>query len=180
MLLLIALLTGCWPRCGSLDISGTTATNYEGNDYNAHWFESCGANMGTAGTWNLYGDGGAYIDFFWSAPGDRDWQSIDIEMSVAFPTDLVEPGATVGLDQMGGAVALNPCIDCRQDIAGLTDGTVEILSGSGDDDPCADDGPVYRVQWDLVFGEEGGPHYVTSGTDKIRFSNFLSEDCGGW
>lgn len=165
---------GC-AACGSFVVSGAQATNFEGETYNGHWFEECGANYGTTGTWNLFGDGFANLEFRPSASGDRDWLGIDLEIGASFPTDQIAEGATV-TDVVGGA-AINPGITLHEDVAGLTSGTIEIESFQGLDDVCADDGPTLRVHWDLTYGAEPGPVYVVKGTDRVLFSNFLSEDC---
>lgn len=161
--------------CGSFEISGTTATNYEGHDYNGRWSERCGMNSGTGGTWNLFGDGMANLDFRPSASGDRDWMGIDLELTAAFPTDQIADGATI--TDVVGSAAINPAISAHEDAAGLTEGTIEISGLRGMDDVCADDGPTAHVRWDLTFGAEPGPLYVVKGADRILFMNFLSADC---
>jgi hypothetical protein len=164
----------CVP-CGSFVLSGTTATDATGADYNGTWHEQCGAKMGTSGTWNLLGDGLATLDFFPSAAGDRDWMAIDLEISVSFPTDQVVSGETV-TDLVGGA-AINPAITAHLDGVGLTEGTIEVGGVQGTDDVCEGDGPTAHLTWDLTYGAEGGPLYVVKGSDRVLFMNFLSEDC---
>lgn len=175
--MLLLLLAACWPRCGDYDLSGTTATDYEGHGYNDHWYEECGPNMGTSGDWNLFGDGNADVSFFPNAQGKRGWQGIDIEIGVSFPRDLLVSGTTIGLADLSGGADLNPCIDCRQDGAGLTDGQIRVLSGDDGADPCVGDGPTWKIAWDLTYGADGGPLYEVHGRDRILFMNFLSEDC---
>lgn len=166
--------------CGSLLIEGTTATNYEGHDYNGSWSEQCGVNWGTTGVW-AWADGFSEIWFDPNAPGDRGWQAIDIEITVGVPTDRLVPGETIGMDALYGGAALNPCIDCPQDGAALSAGTIEVISGFDGDDPCAEeDGPTFLLRWDLEFGTEGGPRYTMAGRDAITFSTFVSEACTAW
>lgn len=165
--------------CGRLETSGLTATDAEGRMYNGVWGESCGANRGTSGTWNLYGDSAAHVMFFPTAPGDRGWMAIDLNLEIAFPTSALVQDAV--LTDLAGGAFVNPGLTLSEDLASLTDGEVEVLSVSGLDDPCADDGPQARLSWDLTFdsGVDGGPRYEARGTDVILFSNFLSEDCPG-
>lgn len=173
----IVQLLAC--TCGGLDISGTTMLDAHGEGYNGHWTEQCGVNTGASGNWNLFGDGGAYVTFFWGSTGDRDWQAIDIEMEVAMPLDRVRAGETIEAADLAGSAQLNPCIDCGGDRAGVTEGRIEVIDGDDDVDPCAGDGPAWRIDWDLTFGAVGGPLYETRGRDRVRFSNFLSASCGG-
>ncbi len=170
----IGSCAACAP-CGTFVLSGTTATNYEGFDYNGVWHEQCSVNMGSSGSWNLFGDGMANLDFFPSASGDRDWMGIDLEITASFPTAQIKDGATI--TDVVGAAAINPAITAHEDAAGLTEGRIEIHGLQGTDDVCADDGPTARVTWDLTYGAEGGPLYVVKGSDRILFMNFLSADC---
>jgi hypothetical protein len=172
----IAACFACVP-CGSYEVSGTLATDAEGNEYNGHWREQCGS-FGAFGTWDLMGDGIAGITFMPDAPGERGWQGIDIEIEVGFPTTLLVPGTTLTTEDMGGGAFLTPCISCPQDGAGLTAGTIEVVSGWEGTDPCElDEGPPMRLRWDLTFGAEGGPLYELQGTDRVVFSTFTTPAC---
>jgi hypothetical protein len=169
----------CAP-CGSYEITNTLAETPEGGTFNGHWKEQCGASYGTWGTWDLMGDGVAELWFDPDAAGDRSWDALSIEIIVGvWNTDLVE-GATLGVDQLGGTALLNPCVSCPQDTASLTSGTIEVLAGP-EGDPCdIEDGPTFKLRWDLVFGDGVGPTYEATGTDAVQLSTFLSEVCGGF
>ena len=125
-LVLVAAAVGaqlaCAP-CGSYVISNTAATDYEGNGYNGHWREQCGALYGATGVWDWSG-GFNEIWFSPDAAGERSWQGIDVEITLGFPVDRTKPGEEIDAADMYGGAALNPCIDCRQDMAGLTGGTL--------------------------------------------------------
>ncbi len=164
--------------CGTLEISGTEATDADGEEYNGRWSEECGT-MGTWGVWD-WSVGYSEIWFFPSGPGDKDWQAIDIEMTVGLPSATLQSGGVVAFEEMYGGAALNPCIDCPQDGAGLTAGEVEVFEGF-EGDPCElDDGPKLLLSWDLTWGAEGGPLYHHKGKDRIVFSNFTTEACSDW
>lgn len=174
MPLLFLLHLAC-SLCGTLDISGTAATDAEGNEYNGRWSEECGT-MGTSGVWD-WNPGYSEIWFFPSGPGDKDWQAIDIEMILGLPSAILQSGGVVGFDKLYGNAFLNPCIDCPQDGAGLTAGEVEVFDGF-EEDPCEfDEGPKLLLAWDLTWGAEGGPLYHHKGKDRIVFSTFTTEAC---
>jgi hypothetical protein len=174
---LFALGVACAP-CGSYEIDQTTADNAEGERYNGHWNETCGALYGTTGQWNHFSDGLAWVTFGPTAPGGRGWQAIDIEISVAFPTGSLFPGNVIGLDQMGGGALINPGITISEDQVGLAEGTIEVVSGWEGTDICEpEDGPIFVLRWDLLFGGGNGPTYTLVGKDKVQFSTWLSDEC---
>ncbi len=176
---IMTCLAGCiLVPCGNYEISGTTADNAEGEMYNGHWHEDCGW-AGTSGNWNLFGDGHATISFLPDAAGDRSWQSIDLVIGVSFPTELLVEDTVIDASQMYGGAYINPGLTLVEDEAALVGGTIEVASGEAGD-VCVDDGPTFRLRWDLTYGEEGGPMYVLDGSDRVQFSSFLSEDCGGF
>lgn len=174
--MLILILSGCvFGRCGDYKIANTLASD---GAYNGDWFETCGETMGTSGSWNLYDDGNAGITFSFDARGDRSWAGSDVEVEVFFPNTLLVPDTTITVDGLSGWAALNPCVDCVQDIAGLASGSIEVLGGWEGTDPCAeDDGPVMDLAWTLEFGGGAGPTYTLETKDAVRFSTFLSEPC---
>jgi hypothetical protein len=174
----LAAAAACVP-CGSYEISTTAAMSADGASFNGSWREQCGVNTGTWGTWDLLGDGVAELWFDPDAAGDRSWDSLSIEIAAGVPTSALVEGATLGLDQVGGYALLNPCVSCQQDQAALTEATIEVLSAPEEDACTIEDGPTFRLKWDLVFGDGVGPTYVVSGADQVQFSTFLSETCGG-
>jgi hypothetical protein len=177
--LVLAVLTACTP-CGTYQIDQTTADNADGERYNGRWTETCGATYGTTGQWNHFGDDLAWITFSPNAPGDRGWQAIDIEITVAFPTTLLVPGTEITAEQMTGGAMINPGITLTEDLVGLTEGSIEIVSGWEGTDVCEpEDGPVFALRWDLLFGGGNGPTYELSANDKVQFSTWLSVECGG-
>ena len=176
-MVLFLLVSGCAP-CGGYEISNTLATDYYGEDFNGHWKERCGSSDATSGMWDSFADGWSSLSFRPGASGDRDWLGLHIEIDVTLPTAGLVVGRVIEVDELGGTAALNPCISCRQDEAFLTSGTIEVVGGFDGDDPCAEEeGPVFRLRWDLVFGEDGGPLYEAYGTDQVLFSTFVSDAC---
>lgn len=181
LILGLLLLPGCLLMpCGDYEISNTTVTNYENQDYNGDWREICTAEMGSSGVWNMMGDGMAEIWFGVDGRGSRDWMGIDVEIAVGFATAKLVPGEVIELaDLYYGTADINPCIDCPQDFATVTEARIEVLSGWTGDDPCAEgDGPEFRLDWDLVFGDGVGPTYLADGKDDVLFSTFVSAECG--
>lgn len=175
----VAASLACAP-CGHITISNTLATNYEGKDYNGTWKESCGVNLGSTGVWD-WDPGWNEIWFDADAPGDRSWQGIDVGVTVGFPVARTVPGEVIEIDELYGGASINPCIDCPQDFAGLTEGTLRIVSGWTGDDPCEpDDGPIFKIAWDLVYGGGDGPTYEVRGTDAIQLSTFTTDACSSW
>lgn len=162
-----------------MTISGTEATNYEEKDYNGSWFEACGVHQGSSGVWD-WNPGYSEIWFSPSAAGSRDWMGLDIELVLGLPSATLQSGGTIPLEELYGSAALNPCIDCRQDVAGLTAAEVEVIAGFEGDACDLEDGPELTLSWDLTWGAEGGPHYAFTGRDKILFSTFTTEACGGY
>lgn len=173
---LLGLLMGCL-LCGTYQVSDTTATNADGQDYNGTWRESCGATRGTWGSWNLYGDDTVEIRFAPDRNGSDTWDAIDFEITAVVPTANWEVGRTLEVGEFWGGAYINPGITLTEDVAGLTQGTLRIDSGWEGDVCEAEDGPEYRLTWDLVYGEEGGPTYVVEGSDGVQLSTFLSESC---
>jgi len=185
MLRLLAVAVGlaaslaCSPSCGTYVVSQTVATDYEGHDYNGTWKEVCGAQRGSTGVWDWWADGWSYLWFSPDAPGERSWMAIDLEIQVGLPLGGVVAGDVLEAE-LAGSAAINPGISLAYDQAALTSGTVEVLSVPAGD-PCEiEDGPTYRLKWDLTFGGGAGPTYVLKGNDSVQFSTFTSDACGGW
>lgn len=179
-LLVLTPLSGCvLLPCGQYVVENTTATSASGHPYNGSWAETCGVESGTSGNWDLIGDGQADLIFWPSDSGDRWTYASDIEIAVGLSTSLLVPGQTIGVDDFSHAgAAVNPCVDCWQDEAGLSSGEIEVLSGWEGGDPCAEDpGPAFRLRWDLAFGDGVGPTYTARGEDEVAFSVAFADPC---
>ncbi len=174
---MLLLLAGC--GCGDVVVSNTTADNFEGNQYNGSWKEKCGPINGAYGNWDLFGEGTADMWFSPSARGDRFWMASDLEITLSMDLGSLVVGEVLGLDEVWGGASINPGVSLSEDPAGLTEARVEVLDGPDpDEDVCLiEDGPVYRLSWELLYGGGDGPTYELSGRDKVRFSTFLSESC---
>lgn len=173
----LGLLMGCL-LCGTYEVSNTSATNNDGDDYNGTWRESCGEGRGTWGSWDLYGDDTIEIYFAPDRKGDDTWDAIDLSVSAVVPIENWEVGRTLEVGEFGGSAHINPGATLVEDPAGLTEGTLTIVSGWEGDDVCAvEDGPVFKLQWDMVYGGDDGPTYVVDGSDSVRLGTFQSESC---
>ena len=173
---LILLLQGCF-HCGSFDVSGTTVISDDGEAYDGHRYEVCGT-IGTWGNWDPEGDGRAVIYFTPTAHGSRFLQVADFAVSASVPDTLLVPDTTIDLDQIGGAAFISPEVSQMKDLVGLTQGTIDVLSGYEGEDPCAEsEGPTWRLRWSLLFGDGTGPTWDLEGTDKVQFSTFLDSEC---
>lgn len=174
---------GC--GCGSYEIS--TGFSFGDTPVDGAYHEDCGARWGSTGSWDLFGDGGAEIWFETSASGDRDWNSVPIDMALYLPIDRLVPGAVFGIEDLWGNAQLGDMSGNTYAHAGLTAGHVEIVAQKSDPDadPCDvvyknQDGPAYLVDWDATFegaDGEGAYRYEATGRDTVQFSTFLSESC---
>jgi hypothetical protein len=179
-LLVLSVLPGCMLfRCGDFELSGMTALSAQGEEYDGRWHETCTASMGTSGVWE-WEAGWSEIWFFPSASGSRDWQALDIDIVVGLPTASLTDGAEIPIEDLYGSAVLRPCLDCYEDAAVLTEGTIQVKSGPGEDEGCEGDGPEHRIEWDLVYGDGSGPTYELHGNDRILFSNFTTDACSSW
>ena len=166
--LLPFLLGGC--ACGSY--SAQTGYSLDGVSLDRDdYVESCGVNAGSNGSFDLSGDGLAWIDF---APAHRrsklDWLAVSLDLELFIPNvDLVEgahltnmSGSAFIADSTGGRIALAP----------LSQATVDVVKVRPAEEPCTPfRAQEFKLAWDAEWGTpEDDAYYTAQGEDWVSLS----------
>ena len=181
-----ALMVACRP-CGEFTVASGYMLN--GVSLDGNYPETCSADYGTWGSWNLYGDNTALIYLEPTGQGEDTINTAAIQMTVNVPLSRMMPGELIPVDELyGEAYILSPNGNVFAH-AGLVTGEIEVVADKSDGtDPCAMeggstwDGPTYVLRWDLQWhgsDYDGTYDYSAVGQDAIGFDTFLSESCGG-
>lgn len=162
LLVLIALLAGCYPACGEYTVLtgmeaviGDESWDYDRSDY----FESCGADFGAFGSFAMDHDEG--VGNLVMIPDHRNMEvSTHVCPSLYYHLFFDNQSLVVGqeLDLLEGEAGIHAVVG-----TGLTQGTVEVVDEREADAECA---PFreqdFKLRWKLEYGSEATGTWLTA------------------
>ncbi len=173
----LATLSGC--TCGSYSAQTGMAFNEVDLDRD-DYVEQCGALYGVGGSFDLMGDGYAWLSFSASHPNnDVDWAAVSITMELLFPNTMLVAGTHVE-DTTGGAW-VGDAGGNTYSPAFLTSAEVDVIAVREADEVCSPfRAQEFQLEWDIEWGAEGDEfRYTSQGKDWVSlFLDQSSSDVG--
>lgn len=167
-MLLSLLLLGC--TCGNY--TAKTGYSEDGDSFDRDdYIEACGVNSGVGGSFDLLGDGFAWLDF---APGHRrnaiDWLAVSLDLELTPPNAALVEGAH--LTEMNGVAFIASATGNRVAIAPLTRVALDVLAVRPAEEPCTPfRAQEFQLQWDAEWGNPEDEYYYTAaGKDWVSLS----------
>lgn len=208
MLLLLTLL-GCHGNCGDYTVStGVWADHIMGDlwdgdptlnpkydpAYHDAWpldgdyYEMCGKQWGTFGSWDPLGDGWSSIFFrLDDRDFDRDINGLFLDLEVVFPAASAQAGTTVstGTGDLRGDAMVVDAGGAAFKLSPLVTGELRFTSGELSSDVCTEaegwggaEGPTFGLAWDLVFENPGEEtRFTAKGADQVWFDTLSAAEC---
>lgn len=169
--LALATLSGC--SCGTY--SAQTGMAFDGVELDRDdYFEECGALYGVNGSFDLMGDGYAWLTFSPSHPNDDlDWAAVSITMELLFPNSMLVAGTRV--EGATGGAWVGDASGNTYSPAFLTSATVDVVAVREPDEECSPfRAQEFELEWDIAWGEDDAEfHYTSQGKDWV--SLFLDQ-----
>ena len=177
----LSLLCGC--HCGQYTVSGT-GYSFDGHPIDGAYFEACGPLKDSTGEWGGLEDGRAFVELRVNASGPRSWNVAFTHMFLSIDlADMVE-GNHVDFPALTGTANLTDASGAAFDAVSLTGGSVDVVAQKFDGDICdvarvkPPYGPVFRLAWDVAYGDPSDLYYAGKGEDDIVFDTLYSPECG--